>query len=128
MTITHAKTLVADARGQIENLTDAQVAAELERDDVVLVDLREPEEVEQHGTIPGANRIPRGKLEFCADPTLPAHRAELDPARRIVLFCATGGRSALAAATLGTMGFADVAHLDGGFEAWRAGGRPVAAA
>lgn len=128
MTITHAKTLVADARDRIENLTDSQVAAELERDEVVLVDLREPEEIEQHGSIPGATRIPRGKLEFCADPTLPTHRAELDPGRRIILYCAVGGRSALAAATLGAMGYRHVAHLDGGFEGWRAAGRPLASA
>ena len=124
--LTPAKDLVAAARGRIENLSDEQVADELERDDVVLVDLREPDERKTHGAIPGAIHIPRGKLEFCADPTLPSYRAELDPGRRIILYCAVGGRSALAAATLREVGFPDVAHLDGGFDGWRLAGRPVA--
>jgi rhodanese-related sulfurtransferase len=127
MTITHAKDLVAAARGRIENLGDEQLAAELELEDVVLVDLREQSERQQSGAIPDAVHIPRGLLEFCADPTLPAHRAELDPDKRIVLYCAVGGRSALAAATLRDMGFPHVAHLDGGFERWRQAGRPVTA-
>jgi rhodanese-related sulfurtransferase len=127
MTITHAKDLVAAARGRIENLGDEQLAAELELEDVVLVDLREQSEREQSGAIPDSVHIPRGLLEFCADPTLPAHRAELGPDERIVLYCAVGGRSALAAAALTDMGFPHVAHLDGGFERWRQAGRPVAA-
>jgi rhodanese-related sulfurtransferase len=64
-------------------------------------------------------------LEFCADPTLPAHREELDPSPRILVYCAVGGRSALAAATLKRIGFTDVAHLDGGFDAWRLTGGPI---
>lgn len=129
MTITHAKDLVAAARGRIENLGDEELAAELELklENVVLVDLREHSEREQGGAIPDAVHIPRGLLEFCADPTLPAHRAELDPDKRIVLYCAVGGRSALAAAALRDMGFQDVAHLDGGFERWRQAGRPISA-
>jgi rhodanese-related sulfurtransferase len=69
--------------------------------------------------------VPRGLLEFSADPTRPSYRAELDPQRRLVLYCKSGGRSALAAATLQEMGFPAVAHLDGGFEGWRLAGRPV---
>jgi len=126
MSITHAKNLVAAARGRIENLGDEELAAELGSDDVVLVDVREQSEREQSGAIPGAVHIPRGMLEFRADPTLPAHRNELDPASRLVLYCAVGGRSALAAAALRDMGFPDVAHLDGGFERWRQARRPVA--
>jgi ketosteroid isomerase-like protein/rhodanese-related sulfurtransferase len=125
MTITHAQDLVAAARGRIENLGDQELAAELELEDVVLVDLREQSERVQTGAIPHASHIPRGLLEFCADPTLPTYRAELDPDRRIVLYCAVGGRSALAAAALRDMGFPHVAHLDGGFERWRQAGRPV---
>ena len=59
-------------------------------------------------------------LEFYADPSSPYHRAEFDPARRTILFCASGGRSALAADALQTLGYTRVAHLEGGFKAWQA--------
>jgi rhodanese-related sulfurtransferase len=125
MTLTSATDLVADARARIENLTPAQLSNELAHHEIVLVDLREHPEREREGIIPAAVHVPRGLLEFCADQTLAAHQEELDPARRIVLYCAVGGRSALAARTLGTMGYPDVAHLDGGFEAWRSAGGAV---
>ena len=64
-------------------------------------------------------------LEFYADPTSPYHRLEFDPARRTILYCASGGRSALAARTLRDLGYADVAHLDGGLKAWIAAGLPT---
>lgn len=63
-------------------------------------------------------------LEFYADPTNPYQREEFDPARRTILYCASGGRSALAADTLGDMGYARVAHLGGGFRAWKENGSP----
>jgi rhodanese-related sulfurtransferase len=66
-------------------------------------------------------------LEFCADPTSPAHCLGLSPGRRVVLHCASGGRSALAAVVLRDMGYGDVAHLDGGLNAWRDAGLPVEA-
>lgn len=118
------KEMVADARTRIENLTPEQVEAEV-RSGALLVDLRESEERAQHGSIPGAVHMPRGMLEFWADPTSPYHKQELDPERRIVLHCAAGGRSALAADTLRQMGFSRVAHLDGGFGRWKEEGRPV---
>ena len=120
-----AAELVAEAKRRVENLTPDQVAAELERGDLLLVDLREPGERDQHGAIPGAVHAPRGMLEFYADPTSPYHRPEFDPGRRVVLHCGSGGRSALAADTLQQMGYANVAHLDGGFNAWKEAGRPV---
>lgn len=120
-----AAELVADAKQRVENLTVDQVAGELAGGDVVLVDLREPEERAQHGAIPGAVAAPRGMLEFWADPTSAYHRPEFDPNRRVILHCASGGRSALAADTLRQLGYANVAHLDGGFNAWRDAGRPV---
>ncbi len=109
-----AADMVREAKQRVENLTVAQVAAELERGNVVLVDIREPEERGERGSIPGAVSVPRGMLEFWADPTSPYHRSEFDPARRIILHCASGGRSALAADVLRQMGYANVAHLDGG--------------
>ncbi len=117
--------LVAEARQQVENLTPAEVAAELERGDAIVVDIREPEEIRQQGMIPGAIHAPRGMLEFYADPSTPYHRDDLDPERRTILYCAGGGRSALAARTLAELGYGNVAHLDGGFQAWTAEGRPI---
>ena len=125
MTTRKAADMVAEAKQQVENLTPEQVAAELQRGDVVVVDLRESEERQQHGSIPGAVAAPRGMLEFYADPTSPYHKPELDPQRRVILHCASGGRSALAARTLSEMGYTNVAHLDGGMNAWKAAGQPV---
>jgi len=122
-TPTSAAQLVTDAKQRIENLTPDQVAAELAQGDVLLVDLRESEERAQKGAIPGAVHAPRGMLEFYADPASSYHRAEFDPARRTILYCAGGGRSALAAATLQQLGYRRVAHLDGGLTAWTASGR-----
>ena len=119
--------LVAEAKAKIENLDVAGVEKERAAG-VLLVDLREPGELSESGRIAGSVNIPRGMLEFRADPTSPYHQEAFEPERRIILHCATGGRSALAAAALKDMGYTNVAHLDGGFKAWVAAGRPVEAA
>ena len=116
--------LVAEAKQRIENLSPDQLAAELDAGALV-VDLREPDERAQNGAIQGAVHAPRGMLEFYADPASPYHRPEFDPARRTVLYCASGGRSALAATALKQLGYSDVAHLDGGIKGWTASGRDV---
>jgi rhodanese-related sulfurtransferase len=121
------KDLIAEARTTIDNLPAQDMARALEANDVLLVDLREPGERAEHGTIPGALAAPRGMLEFYADPATPYHKKEFDASRRILLYCASGGRSALAGATLKRLGYARVAHLDGGFKAWKESGREVAA-
>jgi rhodanese-related sulfurtransferase len=118
--------LIAEAKGRIENLSPADVAAELETGNVLLVDLREAEEQWQNGVIPGAIHAPRGMLEFSADPTSAYHQPAFDPGSRIILYCASGGRSALAAAMLKELGYTRVAHLDGGLKAWREAGLTVA--
>ena len=120
-----AAQLVSEAKQRVENLTVEQTATELERGDALLVDLREPDERQQHGVIPGAVHAPRGMLEFWADPASSYHRPEFAPDRRIVFHCASGGRSALAADTLQQLGFTNVAHLDGGFNAWKQAGQPT---
>jgi rhodanese-related sulfurtransferase len=120
-----AAQMVAAAKQRVQNLTPEQVEVELARGDAVLVDLRESEERAQTGAIPNAMHAPRGMLEFYADPTSPYHRQEFDPNRRVILHCASGGRSALAAETLQQMGYTNVAHLDGGIRAWQESGRPV---
>lgn len=116
--------MVAEARNRIENLEPDRVAAELERG-VVLIDIREEDELAAHGWIADSVWAPRGMLEFWADPSCPYHRPEFEPNHRTILYCASGGRSALAAAMLRRMGYRDVAHLDGGLTAWEADGREV---
>ena len=120
-----AAQLVAEAKQRVENLTAEQVAAEMAQGQALLVDLREPNERAQSGSIREAIHAPRGMLEFYADPSSPYHRPELEPSRRVILHCASGGRSALAAETLKQLGYRDVAHLDGGITAWKAAGQPV---
>lgn len=120
-----ASQLVEEAKQRIENLTPGEVATELERGGVLLVDLREAEERVKKGTISGAVHAPRGMLEFYADPTNDDHLPEFDPNRRTIVYCAGGARSALAVETLRQLGYTYVAHLDGGFTAWTAAGRAV---
>jgi rhodanese-related sulfurtransferase len=120
--------MVTAAKQRIENLTPDQVATELERGGVLLVDLREADERMEKGAIPGSVHAPRGMLEFNADPTNEDHRAEFEPTRRTILYCAGGARSALAVATLQQLGYSDVAHLEGGFTAWTRAGGEVSAA
>ena len=117
-----AMDLVASAKADVENLTPDQVAKELESGDAVLVDIREPEE-RASASIPGSVHAPRGMLEFYADPSLPYHRPEFERGNRIILHCASGGRSALAAKTLKAMGYTNVAHLDGGLKKWAEEGK-----
>lgn len=124
MTTRTAAQLVQDAKSGIENLTPDQVAAEVAAGKALLVDVRDAPE-RANGTIPGAVHASRGMLEFYADPSSPYHKAEFDPGKRVILHCASGGRSALAAQSLKSMGYANVAHLDGGFKAWQAAGKPV---
>jgi rhodanese-related sulfurtransferase len=121
-----AADMVAEAKTRIENLTVEQAADEIERGDALLIDVREPEERTADGSIPDAVPAPRGMLEFWADPSSSYHRDEFQPERRVILHCASGGRSALAAQTLQELGYSNVAHMDGGIKAWNASGRPVA--
>jgi rhodanese-related sulfurtransferase len=120
-----AASMVAEAKSRVENLAPTRVAEELESGTAVLIDLREANERVENGVIKGAIHAPRGMLEFYADPTSPYHRPEFDPERRIILHCASGGRSALAAQTLATLGYTHVGHLDGGLKAWKEQELPV---
>jgi rhodanese-related sulfurtransferase len=91
---------------------------------VVFVDLREPPEVSASGKVPGALAIPRGLLEFRADPESALHDAAFDRAKTIITYCASGGRAALAGKTLKDMGYTDVRNL-GGFKDWVESGGSV---
>jgi len=119
-----ATDLVVEARSRIETIEGASLAAELAAG-ALLVDLREPAEIAETGKISGSLHVPRGMLEFRADPASPYHIDGFDPERRTILHCASGARSALAAAALQDMGYTNVAHVDGGFKAWVAAGRPI---
>ena len=120
-----ASQMVATAKAHIENLSPDQVARELRSGSATLIDIREEDERAARGRLPDTYHAPRGMLEFYADISSPYHRPEFDPDRRIILMCASGGRSALAAETLQRMGYRQVAHLDGGLDAWIAQGLPV---
>lgn len=120
--------LVREARTWIRNLSPAEVEANLFVPDAFLVDVREPEELDEDGLIAGAFHAPRGVLELWADPGCALHRPQFDPEHRTILYCDTGRRSALAADALRRMGYRDVGHLDGGLAAWAAAGLPVVGA
>jgi rhodanese-related sulfurtransferase len=125
-TITHGyKALVEEANRKIETIPAAEAVALHGRDDTVLVDLRDPRELEREGRIPGAFHCPRGMLEFWIDPESPYHKPVFAEDKRFVFFCAGGMRSALSAATAQDMGLRPVAHIEGGFGAWREAGGPV---
>lgn len=114
--------LVAEAMAQVENVAPQDAAAEAAAGGAVFLDVREPVEWEHH--IAGAVQVPRGILEWVADPSSPRHSAELDPARRVIVYCRSGHRAALAAATLKALGYENVANLEGGFGAWQEAGLP----
>ena len=117
--------MVDEAKARIENLSVDEAATEMESGSAVVVDIRDVRERVERGGIPGAVHAPRGMLEFWADPDSVYHRDLFDPDRRLILYCAGGQRSALAADTLRTMGFSRVAHLAAGCEWWAGAGRPV---
>ena len=117
--------LVDEVKQEIENLSVADLKRELDDPNVLVADIRELQERVDLGTIPGAKHTPRGMLEFWADPQSPYYRDWFQEEKRIVLFCAGGGRSALAAKALQDMGFANVAHLEPGFSGWQEAGEPV---
>ena len=114
--------LVAEAMTQVEDVAPQDAADEVAAGKAVFLDVREPVEWEHH--IGGAIQVPRGILEFVADATSPRHNMALDPARRVIVDCRSGHRAALAAATLQSLGFKDVANLEGGFGAWQEAGMP----
>ena len=116
--------MLADAEAVVPRISPDDAKALVGRPDVVFLDVREPPEVAASGTVPGAVAIPRGLVEFRADPASPAHDKAFDPGKTIVAYCASGGRSALVLKTLHDMGYANVRNL-GGFKGWLDAGGPV---
>lgn len=119
------KQLIAEARNRIRTLTLDEAKAKLNDPNVTFVDIREPHERENDGAIPSAFHAPRGMLEFLVDPASPAHNDVFSSGNEFVLYCASSGRSSLATATLHDMGLSPVAHIEGGFKAWKQAGLPV---
>lgn len=119
------KALLAEANAVIETVAVDQ-ALRLHGDaGVVFVDLRDPREIQREGRIPGSFSCPRGMLEFWIDPESPYAKPVFAEDKRFLFYCASGWRSALAARTAQEMGLGKVAHLGGGFSAWRDAGGAV---
>jgi rhodanese-related sulfurtransferase len=121
------KVLCEAAEREIETLAVEQAVKLTGRDDTVLVDIRDIRELQREGRIPGAFHCPRGMLEFWIDPQSPYHKPIFAEDKKFVFFCAGGLRSALAAQTAQRMGLKPVAHVQGGFGAWKKAGGPVEA-
>ncbi len=118
--------LIAEARARIRTLTLEEARAKFGDPKVVFVDIRDVRELEREGMIPGAFHAPRGMLEFWVDPDSPYYKDIFGSGKEFVLYCQSAWRSSLATAALQDMGLAPVAHIEGGFKAWKAGGGPVA--
>ncbi len=116
MVIKSSKSLVSEALDQIETINADQAFDKVNNDQCNLIDIRDIRELEREGRIDKSLHIPRGMLEFWLDPESPYFKeGKLDMKKEMVLFCAGGLRSALAAKTLKDMGFDKVSHIDGGF-------------
>lgn len=120
-----SKSLVDAAKAQIEEISAADAKALLGRDDVVLVDIRDPRERERDGKVPGTFHVTRGMIEFWIDPESVYYKPIFGEDKKFVFFCAGGLRSALAAKTAQDMGLKPVAHVIGGFKAWKEAGGAV---
>lgn len=117
--------LIEAARREIQELEPQDVMARLGDDEIVIVDIRDIRELEREGRIPGSFHCPRGMLEFWIDPASPYFKAIFGEPKRFIFHCALDWRSALATQTAQMMGLEHVAHLKGGFKAWKDAGGPV---
>jgi len=119
--------LIAQAMERVETVPLNQAKEFLEDSNTVFVDIRDVRELEREGMIPNALHAPRGMLEFWVDPDSPYFKPIFGEGKRLVLYCASAWRSALATETLQRMGVPGVCHLEGGFSAWKKAELPVAA-
>ena len=122
------KAMLGEANAEIDTVSAEKAREYVGDENILFVDVRETQEVENSGGLPGSVHVPRGLLEFIADPESPMHKSELSSGRQLVLYCASGGRSALAAKTLQDMGFSNICHIAGGFTAWVDIGGPTTVA
>ncbi len=119
-----AMQMLSEARNEVAAVGPTDAAAQVAAGQAVLLDVREGEEW-QHGHIDGSLQVPRGLLEFMADPTSPRHKSGLNPATRVIVVCASGTRATFAAATLKALGYVDPVVLEGGLKAWMDAGLPT---
>lgn len=125
-TITNSvMTMVKEAKKQIEEIPPEEAIKLVGNPDIVLVDIRDPRELERDGKVPGAFHVTRGMLEFWIDPASPYYKPIFGEDKKFVFFCAGAMRSALAAKTAQDMGLTRVKHIEGGFGAWKKAGLPV---
>ena len=118
MNIKSSQTLVEEAQKSIETLNSSEVKKLADNNEITLIDVRDIREIWKEGTIENSKHIPRGMLEFWLDPESAYYQAnKISNIKKMVLFCALGWRSALATKTLVEMGFKNVAHVEGGFDA-----------
>jgi rhodanese-related sulfurtransferase len=119
------KELVAEANSKVRTVAAAEAIQLLKDPEIVAIDLRDTAELQRDGKIPGAIHANRGMLEFLVDPASPQHNPVFSSGKKLLFYCAGGGRSALAAATAQNMGLTGVSHLGGGFKAWKEAGGTV---
>ncbi len=126
MNIKSSQTLVEEAKKSIKTLNSEEVKQLIQKNEISLIDIRDIRELWKEGTIENSKHIPRGMLEFWLDPESSYYKAnKIQNIKNMVLFCALGFRSALATKTLVDMGFKNVAHVEGGFEALKNSGLNV---
>lgn len=121
------KDMVAEANSVVTSIPIEQVKALIDSDDHVIVDLRDFRELQREGKIPGAFSCPRGMLEFWIDPQSPYHKPIFNQEKSYVFYCASAWRSALSAKVAQEMGLSPVAHIEGGFTAWKQAGGTIEA-
>lgn len=119
------KQLVDEANAVVETMTVEQVRAVMDDPGVQIVDIRDVRELWRDGAMPGAHHAPRGMLEFWVDPDSPYHKELFASGKKFIFFCAGGLRSALAAKAVQDMGLTPVAHMEGGFGAWKKAEYPI---
>ena len=123
MSIKSSQTLVEEAQKNIETLKPSDVKSLIEKKEITLIDVRDIRELWKEGTVENSKHIPRGMLEFWLDPKSSYYKLnKIKDVKKMVLFCALGWRSALATKSLVDMGFKNVAHVDGGFDALKKNG------
>ena len=121
---TSVKELLADANAAVPRISREEATALIERGDVLVLDVRDAPELQAGGKVPGAKHVSRGMLEFRADPDSPYHDEAFDRDRTVLVYCASGGRSALAGKALQDLGYRDVRNL-GSFKDWAENGGAV---
>jgi rhodanese-related sulfurtransferase len=125
MAIKSVKELIAEAEAEIETLTVEEAQAAAADPETQLIDLRDIRELWREGAVPSALHVPRGMLEFWVAPDSDYHREIFASGKKFIFFCALGHRSALATFAAQNMGLSPVAHIEGGYTAWKEAGAPT---